>query len=100
PLRWIHSLSLHDALPISGDDVPVDPGVVVVDPAAQARPAAQTAVAVAPPGPDGPVGADDERLLGAVGQVPDEFAMRSVGTVAVRSEEHTSELQSLAYLVC
>src|SRR5205823_14177104 len=33
----------------------------------------------------------------AAGGVPDE---QCVGDVAGRSEEHTSELQSLAYLVC
>src|SRR5205823_12657646 len=30
----------------------------------------------------------------------DLHAVTSVGSVMVRSEEHTSELQSLAYLVC
>src|SRR6266404_6863345 len=32
--------------------------------------------------------------------VPDKTAMGMVNTRTVRSEEHTSELQSLAYLVC
>src|SRR3712207_9301979 len=69
----IYTLSLHDALPIfrEGDDV-------------------ETAVgAGADVGRDAEVAADDEAL-----------ALPHVELVGVRSEEHTSELQSRQYLVC
>src|SRR2546425_2756305 len=50
------------------------------------------------------VGAADLRLSGAVDRVNLERSIERLPpgykTVFVRSEEHTSELQSLAYLVC
>src|SRR5205823_12204407 len=61
----IHTLSLHDALPIYV-------GNLVADVASQGR---------------APLGAGVDQI---VFKAPD----------GVRSEEHTSELQSLAYLVC
>src|SRR5687767_15562274 len=70
----IYTLSLHDALPISEEQVAArelqHPGGVVVAP-----------------------GVEPER--GEVVQV-----LHQPRVVEVRSEEHTSELQSLAYLVC
>src|SRR2546423_2764229 len=45
-----------------------------------------------PVGHEGPAGVADDVLPPAVGLV--------VGDTSRRSEEHTSELQSLAYLVC
>src|SRR2546425_10077082 len=62
----IYTLSLHDALPISGH-----------------RRGPRRRALGAP-------------LTGVRGRVPD----RRRGRQAARSEEHTSELQSLAYLVC
>src|SRR2546425_8406692 len=68
----IYTLSLHDALPIS-----LAPGAV-------ARAAAE----------QGMVPAVARPLFGAY-LVPFEIT-----SILLRSEEHTSELQSLAYLVC
>src|SRR5205823_13226465 len=48
--------------------------------------------------------AADELRVANIREVVDQHSERTVGAIAdlaaVRSEEHTSELQSLAYLVC
>src|SRR2546423_5542261 len=72
----IYTLSLHDALPI------------------------YDAHRAAPLGPqDGRAGAELGRCRGAAGLRAVNQALRR-GRRRARSEEHTSELQSLAYLVC
>src|SRR5205823_12557583 len=73
----IYTLSLHDALPIlvvHGRDAPRGPRAVARD---------------APAAPRG------DRARGRLHEGPRDDARR-----LRRSEEHTSELQSLAYLVC
>src|SRR2546422_7556219 len=71
----IYTLSLHDALPISGGS-----GV--------AQAARQLAVAQRRPVRDGAQG------------IPHAPLKRRAGRDALRSEEHTSELQSRLHLVC
>src|SRR5205823_12972800 len=79
----LYTLSLHDALPIS----PVDDRAAVA--------------AVGRPGAEGEAPAGDRRL-GAGRAGPHRGGARRAAPAAarLRSEEHTSELQSLAYLVC
>src|SRR5205823_14748371 len=100
PTPHISTLSLHDALPISRRRSPVPPTVSVILPTysrlellpraidsvlAQTFSGLEVVVV-----DDGPSGA----IADFVGGHPDERVR------LVRSEEHTSELQSLAYLVC
>src|SRR2546425_1326003 len=66
----IYTLSLHDALPISDRD----------------------------PGRD--EGQRDRRRVQHDRDLPLEVATHRLAQLRARSEEHTSELQSLAYLVC
>src|SRR2546425_5581218 len=73
----IYTLSLHDALPICG--IKIDPNNVILKGSTGLR--ARAAIA------RGEDLAEQGRFYDAVGQYQ-------------RSEEHTSELQSLAYLVC
>src|SRR2546425_7150796 len=73
----IYTLSLHDALPISS---------------AQVRRAAVAALGQ-------PGGARAAELARATYQTDPSYEVRAAALTA-RSEEHTSELQSLAYLVC
>src|SRR5205823_14067205 len=90
-----HTLSLHDALPIS----------VVLAPAVPGAEAGHDLV-----GPRDRLGvnhrgagmqiAEPGHLLGAVRVHRPEVMKMNLAPVDVRSEEHTSELQSLAYLVC
>src|SRR5687767_15367265 len=68
----IYTLSLHDALPISGD---ADPQTLKIGPWEVRR-----GIDACP------------AVVGA--------GLPGTGRPGVRSEEHTSELQSLAYLVC
>src|SRR5207244_11949391 len=75
----IYTLSLHDALPISNRL-----------PAIWWRAMSFLTVAQS-----GPAGVAATRLTGPVGET-----VRPAGTVAARSEEHTSELQSPDHLVC
>src|SRR5205823_9255985 len=93
----LYSLSLHDALPISQLR---DPGGEAGRPArGGAAPGARDprqprgagAGRVGPPGAGRPAAA----ALGAARTV-----RRTASETVGRSEEHTSELQSLAYLVC
>src|SRR2546425_11586107 len=75
----IYTLSLHDALPIS-----LGPDDVARELVAQAQHARRSLLAVEP-----------------AAEVREYFLGREQGAPSVlRSEEHTSELQSLAYLVC
>src|SRR5687767_15484355 len=88
----IYTLSLHDALPICswGWLPPPEPPSALRAPARQARePASAKATAWQVPD-SGPRIADRERAHMVV----------SPPFQQSRSEEHTSELQSLAYLVC
>src|SRR5205823_13610257 len=95
-----YPLSLHDALPIFRlgirDDDRQRPAVVdarllrVVATQALANDALDSRV--------GRVGHDHARLATALGAHGASLARRTV--CYTRSEEHTSELQSLAYLVC
>src|SRR3712207_7938745 len=83
----IYTLSLHDALPICehvGHVAGLQPGLHEV-----------VALAAARPGLD--VDGDVRVLRGEVGGEP--FGPLGAG-LGVRSEEHTSELQSRQYLVC
>src|SRR3989441_417626 len=77
----IYTLSLHDALPISG----------LVGEGVGGGLAAVVAVA------EGAVGVEGERPVGRVAELG---GREGVALGVRRSEEHTSELQSLAYLVC
>src|SRR3712207_7110861 len=72
----IYTLSLHDALPISDLAVSAPPG------------------GSGPPPSAGPPAVEDELDERIEIVLPDGTAVR------VRSEEHTSELQSRQYLVC
>src|SRR5205823_8346274 len=45
-------------------------------------------------------GADPERCVGANDRLGHDVPSQGAGELVGRSEEHTSELQSLAYLVC
>src|SRR3712207_9301913 len=78
----IYTLSLHDALPIYGD-VP-------------SLPRAEIAAMVGPEGR--PVAAPTAQLQNRTRRWP--ALARAHSGPAVRSEEHTSELQSRQYLVC
>src|SRR3712207_6857012 len=69
----IYTLSLHDALPISG-------------------PAAERAAHVL-----NALGMECEAVGDEIGQA---CAVKMIRSIIVRSEEHTSELQSRQYLVC
>src|SRR5258707_7248358 len=82
----IYTLSLHDALPISGTPEPV-PGIVEVR-----FPAVQHAM---------PVGGEIARriLKNAVRAIEIVQGVKECAADQ-RSEEHTSELQSRQYLVC
>src|SRR5205823_7317836 len=94
----IYTLSLHDALPICAAAADCRPGGT----RARRRSAADLRTATAD------VGATRQRDRAAASPVPRAApragtrAERSLWRVAPtsRSEEHTSELQSLAYLVC
>src|SRR3712207_8620464 len=72
----IYTLSLHDALPISGGERAVDDPVVVGDRDRQHQPRREALA------------------------VPDRGHLRARDAEDRRSEEHTSELQSRQYLVC
>src|SRR2546425_12762330 len=72
----IYTLSLHDALPIWGHG---EPGLEPAEHADDELPA---------------VGNDERDTVAGTETPPEEGAREP------RSEEHTSELQSLAYLVC
>src|SRR5262245_63953243 len=83
----IHTLSLHDALPIStvaeaGDKLTLTSGTTVVS--LQDREVAE---------PDLP-------LTGTTWTVDTLLAGGAASSIPDRSEEHTSELQSLRHLVC
>src|SRR5205823_7608488 len=91
PTTELYTLSLHDALPILGGGADV---------------AHALALRLVVPGGDGQ---SDQPLQDVptvhAGEVRLEAAVRECGPRArarrqLRSEEHTSELQSLAYLVC
>src|SRR3712207_7949454 len=80
----IYTLSLHDALPICATLLPTLLGVLTGPLAARAL---------------GPAGRGQAAAVGAVGLfLP--VALSLGMPVAIRSEEHTSELQSRQYLVC
>src|SRR5205823_9640106 len=92
----IYPLSLHDALPISADpaqflDIDMDelswPWTLV---------AVGRLVRLQPRQPPEPVSRQD----GADGRERHPERLGDLGAGEARSEEHTSELQSLAYLVC
>src|SRR5205823_13220036 len=90
-----YTLSLHDALPISL----LDPDVVfrhdrTAVPAGASR-EVRGALAVARQFSGRAQGARPALVNGSVGLV-----VARHGRLSLRSEEHTSELQSLAYLVC
>src|SRR3712207_7695290 len=72
----IYTLSLHDALPISIAAHDPDDGLLGIAPAGE--------------------GAEDPRILGR----KDLRSNAPLPVPFVRSEEHTSELQSRQYLVC
>src|SRR5687767_15490406 len=85
-------LSLHDALPIFAAGRRDTSGETSGDRAARAR-ALQGAVHG--------VARHVRKALSRAGfAAPHDFRRRSGGDLRSRSEEHTSELQSLAYLVC
>src|SRR5205823_12024514 len=86
----IYTLSLHDALPISNDYVGkgLCGATISLRPTTSAAFPAHTNTII---GNTVLYGATSGKLF-AAGQAGERFA--------VRSEEHTSELQSLAYLVC
>src|SRR5205823_14928573 len=94
--RATHTLSLHDALPIFV-------ALRIGEPRAHARDVAREDT-----GADRRVAADvcEVRTGGAMRRRPADHVaayahLREENAIAVsRSEEHTSELQSLAYLVC
>src|SRR5205823_9587504 len=93
PPSCLSTLSLHDALPISRDGLFPRRKRACHDPPTQGRPAAARAVAA------GWAAGSDSRLAGA-GDLAGRGARRVYPPPDARSEEHTSELQSLAYLVC
>src|SRR5205823_10001037 len=79
-----YTLSLHDALPIS-----------ILNAAKEVKLEGKVKIVGFDEDLETLKGIDDGYIYGTVVQNPYEFGKRSV-----RSEEHTSELQSLAYLVC
>src|SRR5205823_13708295 len=81
----IYTLSLHDALPIS-----FDAGGISIKPAAHMENMKG----------DMAGGAGTLHGIGAVAALGLPVRALAVLAAAERSEEHTSELQSLAYLVC
>src|SRR5205823_14532979 len=95
----LYTLSLHDALPISGSMTTTPATVFILRP----RPARKVA---------GGVHAAEFVETQAVLHLPPTRALVPIGShhdmsmplsaprAGSRSEEHTSELQSLAYLVC
>src|SRR5205823_12348634 len=94
-----YTLSLHDALPIFAVPLAVGrhdvPGGVVGVAPAQDLP--EGVLVVGPQGPLVDVALVElPALVGVVEPVQEPRPLLLVG----RSEEHTSELQSLAYLVC
>src|SRR5205823_12884358 len=93
----LYTLSLHDALPILPGR-----GPALGWPRSGAhRTARLAAVRLRGAARIGRGGGRAGGGLGAVGRPGAELPLpRAGGADAVRSEEHTSELQSLAYLVC
>src|SRR5205823_13885010 len=84
PPPEIYTLSLHDALPISGLAYREEPAARIESERHRARPDRH-----------------GERRLGeAIAGRDDALEAEARLEGADRSEEHTSELQSLAYLVC
>src|SRR3712207_8503510 len=74
----IYTLSLHDALPISARGLEIESHVGALRQ---------------------PAGGDANRVHDPA-QVPVAIVLGDHGALGVRSEEHTSELQSRQYLVC
>src|SRR5205823_12700014 len=98
PTTPLYTLSLHDALPI----YPLVPGVSDVDAALPIDGQAHRLPELTQAGPFGAEGAQEcaslvEDLDALVARIGDQHL---AGWRDGRSEEHTSELQSLAYLVC
>src|SRR5205823_12238494 len=93
PTTAIYTLSLHVALPISANRAHAAVPVTAHQIAEQAQREAEQTLAHQ-------LGDTKAKLSGAQAAeekyISDEIARRT----AARSEEHTSELQSLAYLVC
>src|SRR5205823_7836393 len=89
PTTTIYTLSLHDALPIYPKKTRSLPTILSQEEVAQLLRAARTPC---------------ERILlmalYATGARRSELTHLKVSDIDSRSEEHTSELQSLAYLVC
>src|SRR5205814_10438367 len=92
----IYTLSLHDALPISRQHADAHARQVVRR-AHRPQPIGELAEAVLEPAEDAVVHA----LFDLAGEVSAELAVDGGARgIAARSEEHTSELQSLRHLVC
>src|SRR3989441_5268916 len=86
----IYTLSLHDALPISGRETVLRVARRAAAPLAKLLQVLERQVV------SGEVEHRVQQHAGVAGREHEAVAPEPVG----RSEEHTSELQSLAYLVC
>src|SRR5205823_12631815 len=97
PPTALFTLSLHDALPIFAGEPPGPAGVgpPVADVDGPVRPGHHLARAE-----QRVVGLDEFQLVRDRERRPGRLDLVGADQFAERSEEHTSELQSLAYLVC
>src|SRR3712207_8600177 len=104
----IYTLSLHDALPISlRIAVDLDGTLADMDAALQAEaerlfgPGVDARPPVAPPAGTRLTDRQQRQLWGRVHEIENFWeGLAEIEPGAVRSEEHTSELQSRQYLVC
>src|SRR5205823_10329352 len=99
PAPQSYTLSLHDALPISADGTPKVTDFGLAKQLDSDAGQTNTGAILGTPGYMAPEQAAGQAR--SVGPAADVYALGAIlYQVLTRSEEHTSELQSLAYLVC
>src|SRR5205823_14168770 len=99
PPTQIYTLSLHDALPISEERAHVSRGSLLLRMELRSNPEMLCVVRNAVGELTAKLGFSEPDCRAVVRAV-DEALTNIIRHAYLRSEEHTSELQSLAYLVC